>query len=119
MLGGIGVGLTLPTLGSAAAASLPPERFGAGSAVASTSRQIGFVLGVSVLIALLGTPGPGEALAAFDRGWSFAAICAVATSAICLGLGVTVRRPVTATATHPSPEIDAPVRARMGGGDAA
>lgn len=119
LLSGAGVGLTLPTLGSAAAAALPPERFGAGSAVASTARQIGTVLGVSLLIALLGTPGPGGALAAFDRVWAFAGICAVGTSAICLGLGMTVRRHVSAAAPQRSPQVAPPVGAGMGGDDAA
>lgn len=118
LLSGAGVGLTLPTLGSAAAASLPPERFGAGSAVSSTTRQIGTVLGVSALIALLGTPAPGEILIAFDRVWSFAAACAVATSVLCLGLGMTVRRQAAMPAASPAPEA-APVAATMGGDDAA
>ena len=119
LLSGAGVGLTLPTLGSAAAASLPPERFGAGSAVASTTRQVGTVLGISLLIALLGTPGPGDALAAFDRVWAFAAACAVAASVLCLGLGMTVRRPAAMPATPPSPEVAGPVRASIGADDVA
>ena len=108
VLSGIGVGLTLPTLGSAAAASLPPERFGTGSAVSSTSRQIGFILGVSVLIALLGTPDRGNVLATFDGAWAFAGACAGAASLVCLGLGVTVRRHATVTARFASPEVAAP-----------
>ncbi len=92
VVSGAGVGLTLPTLGSAAVAFLPPERYGAGSAVASTARQLGSALGVAVLIALLGTPGRGDALAAFDRVWAFAAACAAAAALLCVGLGRTVRR---------------------------
>ena len=54
---GIGVGLTLPSLASAAASSLPPARFATGSAVLTMSRQIGTVLGVAILVAILGTAG--------------------------------------------------------------
>lgn len=98
VVSGAGVGLTLPTLGSAAVASLPPERFGAGSAVASTARQFGGALGVAVLIALLGAPARGDALAAFDRVWVFAAACAAAAALLCVGLGRTVPRAATPSA---------------------
>jgi MFS family permease len=56
LLGGIGVGLALPTIMSAATADLPPARTATGSAVINMSRQIGAVLGVSVLVAVLGSP---------------------------------------------------------------
>jgi EmrB/QacA subfamily drug resistance transporter len=119
LLSGMGVGLTLPTLGSAAAASLPPERFGAGSAVTSTARQVGTVLGVSVLIALLGAPAPGDALAAFDRVWLFAAAGAVAASALCLGLGMTVHRQKAAADASPVLETAVFTAGTIGGDDAA
>ena len=60
---GIGVGLTLPSLSSAAAGSLPPESFATGSAVLTMSRQIGSVLGVALLIAVLGGSGAEGGLA--------------------------------------------------------
>lgn len=115
LLSGMGVGLTLPTLSSASAATLPPERFGAGSAVASTTRQVGTVLGVSLLIAILGTPSPGDVLAAFDRVWIFAALSGTVASALCLGLGLTVRRRASLPVVLPVPE---PVtRLAVEGGD--
>ena len=77
---GTGVGLTLPTLGSTAAVSLPPQRFGAGSAVSNTARQVGFVLGVSLLVVVLGDLTPRTALAAFQRGWTMMLALAVATA---------------------------------------
>ena len=42
---GAGVGLSISTLSSAAAASLPPERFATGTGVFGMSRQIGTALG--------------------------------------------------------------------------
>jgi len=66
LLTGVGVGLTLPTLMSSAAGSLPPQAFATGSAVVNTLRQVGLAVGVAVLVAVLG-PEPG--LAAFQHGW--------------------------------------------------
>ena len=74
---GIGVGLTVPTLTATAAASLPPQRFATGSAVINMARQLGYVLGVAVLVAVLGTPSAAGRLDAFQRGWFVVAALAV------------------------------------------
>ena len=55
LLGGFGVGLMLPSLGGAATAPLPPQRFATGSALYAMSRQIGVALGVACLVAILGS----------------------------------------------------------------
>jgi EmrB/QacA subfamily drug resistance transporter len=52
---GIGVGFVISTLGSASSAFLPPNRFGMGSAVNSTGRQIGAGMGIAVAAALAAT----------------------------------------------------------------
>ena len=67
ILTGIGVGLTLPTLSSAAVHGLAPTASRFGSAVNQTVRQLGAVLGVALVIALLGSPSPADLLDAFDR----------------------------------------------------
>jgi EmrB/QacA subfamily drug resistance transporter len=87
VLSGIGVGLTIPTLSSAAVASLPPHRFATGTAVFAMSRQIGTVLGVAILIAILGTPSAGDALGRFDDGWTFMVLSAFAAAVAILSLG--------------------------------
>ena len=71
LLTGAGVGLTLPTLMGAAAASLPPHAFATGSAVINMIRQTGLALGVAVLVAVLGANAGhgGAALDAFRHGW--------------------------------------------------
>jgi EmrB/QacA subfamily drug resistance transporter len=53
LIGGAGVGLTIPSLLSAGSASLPPDRFGTGSGVLNMARQVGTVLGVAGLVAIL------------------------------------------------------------------
>ena len=58
LLLGVGVGMTLPIFSAAAVSSLPAAKFSVGSAVNQTARQLGAVLGVSILVALLGaSPG--------------------------------------------------------------
>ena len=84
---GIGVGLTLPSLASAAAASLPPARFATGSAVFTMSRQLGFVLGVAILVAVLGSADPADPAAAFDGGYVFMAIAAVLGAGAAVAMG--------------------------------
>lgn len=81
LLSGVGVGLILPTLADIAVSSLPPARLATGTAVYTTSRQLGFALGVGVLIAILGSAGT-DALSGFQAGWVFiAAICLAAMGA--------------------------------------
>jgi len=86
LLGGLGIGLALPTLGSAAAATLPAANLALGSAVNATARQLGAVLGVSMLVAVLGTPSPGEAMVAFDRTWTTIGLVSFAAAITSLAL---------------------------------
>jgi EmrB/QacA subfamily drug resistance transporter len=67
LLTGTGVGLTLPTLVSAAVSAVPPHRFATGSGIVTMARQVGIVLGVSVLVTVLGHPAGAAALPAFQR----------------------------------------------------
>ncbi len=60
LLTGMGVGLSFAAWGSAAVAELPPARFATGSAVLSTLRQIGAVLGIAVLVAVLEAAPAGD-----------------------------------------------------------
>jgi EmrB/QacA subfamily drug resistance transporter len=70
LIGGVGVGFALPTIMSAATADLPPARSSTGSAVVTMARQVGFVLGVSVFVALVGTPhGYSAAHRGFQDAW--------------------------------------------------
>jgi EmrB/QacA subfamily drug resistance transporter len=87
LLTGLGVGLVLPSLSGVVGTVLPPSRWGAGSSMVNTTRQIGTVLGTAVLVAVFaGTPD----LADFRRGWVVVLLTAVATSAG--GLLISARR---------------------------
>jgi EmrB/QacA subfamily drug resistance transporter len=75
LLTGLGIGLTLPVQSGAAVQALPPARFALGSAINASLRQLGAVLGISLFVAVLGTPSQGTALAAFHHvWWLFAAL---------------------------------------------
>jgi predicted MFS family arabinose efflux permease len=68
LLTGTGVGLTLPTLVSAAVSAVPPNRFATGSGIVTMARQVGIVLGVAILVTVLGSQASGNgALPAFQR----------------------------------------------------
>ena len=81
LMTGTGVGLTLPTLVSAAVSAIPPHRFATGSGVVTMARQVGIVLGVAVLVTVLGHPAGAGALVAFQR-----ATVVIAAMAVIAGL---------------------------------
>jgi NTE family protein len=85
---GIGAGLTFPTLSGAAVGSVPGPRFAVATSLNSVARQLGAALGVAVLIAILGTPTPLQALHHFEHGWLFAGGCFLVGSIACLALVV-------------------------------
>lgn len=68
LLTGVAIGLTLPVQTAAAVASLPAARFGLGSAINASFRQLGAVLGVSLFVALVGDTGTATT-AAYHRTW--------------------------------------------------
>jgi len=106
ILTGIGVGLSFAGWSSAAVAGLPPARFATGSAISSCFRQLGAVLGISVLIAIVGA---APVLGDFHRAYWLMAVTG-ATAAL---IGLTLRRvratvptwtSKSAPSTTPSPE---------------
>jgi EmrB/QacA subfamily drug resistance transporter len=99
LIGGAGVGLVIPSMFSAATSTLPPERFATGTAVTSMSRQIGIALGVAVLVAILGTPSPGDAVDRFADGWAFQVGAALAAALAFSALPGVARAPA-AEAVH-------------------
>ncbi len=102
-LTGSGVGLSFAAWGSAAVAELTPSRFATGSAISATSRQIGALLGIAVLVAVVGTPAPGAALGAFHDAWRLEALAGLAAGALALGLGRVRARDPEALRASPVP----------------
>jgi EmrB/QacA subfamily drug resistance transporter len=83
LLGGLGVALTFPVLSAAAVAGLPADRFAAGGALNQTARQLGAVLGVALLVALLGSPtSPAAAHHRLDHVWVLCAAAGVVSSLV-------------------------------------
>jgi MFS family permease len=66
LLMGVGVGLGFATIVAVCVRDLGPAQLGIGSGMSATTRQLGAVLGVAILIAILG-PAPGAD--AYDAGW--------------------------------------------------
>jgi EmrB/QacA subfamily drug resistance transporter len=98
---GIGVGLTISTIGAASNAFLPPDRFAMGGAVNATLRQIGSAFGVAIVVAIVGeriTP-----LGA-DRAFTFVGVAAVLSGLLMWAL---YRPPIAAVddAAVPSTEV--------------
>jgi NTE family protein len=112
VLQGIGVGATLPVLGSAALARLPKgDGYATASAVVTSARQLGAVLGIAFLVIIVGTPGPLQVVDHLRHGWLFAACCFAAVAVGSLLLGRTARDPteelerLQATLLEPLPAV--------------
>jgi len=90
LLGGFGVGLMLPSLGGAATAPLPPQRFATGSALYAMTRQIGVALGVACLVAILGSVTGASAVSAFHHAWIFMVGCSLLAGLVLQGIGTRV-----------------------------
>lgn len=87
LIGGVGVGLALPAILSSATADLPATQSATGSAVVNMSRQIGMALGVSVLVAIIGSPVGYDAVhAVFQHAWWTLAVVAAAGAITALGM---------------------------------
>jgi pimeloyl-ACP methyl ester carboxylesterase len=61
--------MVFAALSTATVMDLPANRVATGTALSSCFRQVGAVLGIAGLIAVIGTPAPGEALSAFHEAW--------------------------------------------------
>ena len=87
MLTGIGVGLSFAAWGSAAVAELPGTRFATGSAVLACVRQIGAVLGIAGLVAVLEAAPLTDPLSGFTEAWTMMAVSGAVVAGLALALG--------------------------------
>jgi EmrB/QacA subfamily drug resistance transporter len=100
LIGGAGVGLTIPSLLSAGSAALPPARFGTGSGVLNMGRQVGTVLGVAGLVAILAHLGTGDPIVTYRHGVLL--IIGFFLAAGVIGAATLVRRPRPAAVAAPA-----------------
>ncbi len=91
LLGGAGVGLVIPSLIGAGTATLGAAQFGAGSGVLNTARQVGLVLGVAGLVAVLTGVGGGP-VAVTRAGSSVSVVAFAVAGALALLAGRRTRR---------------------------
>jgi EmrB/QacA subfamily drug resistance transporter len=91
ILGGIGVGLAVPNLLAAGTATLPPAQASTGGGVVTMARQVGFVLGVAVLVTVIDRP---DVESGFTDAWTFVAAGMVVAAAAALRMD---RAPASAT----------------------
>jgi EmrB/QacA subfamily drug resistance transporter len=87
LMTGIGVGLSYAAWSSAAVAELAPERFATGTAILATLRQIGAVLGIAVLVAMLGAGSPTDPVGTFSGAYEVLAFASLAAGVLGLALG--------------------------------
>lgn len=90
LLIGLGIGLCLPVLGSAAVQGLEASRFAVGSAVNQAFRALGSVLGVALAIALLGRDPRTAELPAFQHVFALFVTCGFLTSVASIGIRTNV-----------------------------
>jgi len=99
-LTGLGVALCLPQLSSAAVQGLPPEQFGAGSAVTQAVRNLGATFGVALVLAFVADITPATAIDSFHNAWWVLIVSGLAVTASALRLPVS--RPQQAPAPAPA-----------------
>jgi NTE family protein len=102
LLTGVGNALAFPTLTSAAVSTVALSRFAIGSALNATARQVGAVVGVAVVVAILGNSTQAPTLDDLHSAWIFTALAGAAASVAALTLGPSRAR-LAEPAVRPAP----------------
>ena len=85
ILGGVGLGMAVTALSSAAATALPPRQFAAGVGMNLTARQLGGALGIAGLAAIFSAHN-GLSVAGFHDLYRAATVVTVVSAALALGI---------------------------------
>lgn len=100
---GAGMGLVTTGTSTAAALSLPPRSFAAGTGLNQTARQVGGALGIATLATLV-RAGGSTRVATFEHVYLFCALTVLGTAVVGLGLVLRpARAAAAATAVAPLP----------------
>jgi FtsH-binding integral membrane protein len=94
------VGLAIPSLLAAGSAALTPARFGTGSGILNTARQVGTVLGVAGLVAILTHVSRADPIASYRHGLIL--IVAFFAAAGVIAAALLTRRPSVSAAPAPA-----------------
>lgn len=86
LVAGVGVGLALPNLMAGATHDLAPHQSATGSGVVTMARQIGFVVGVSLLFAIVGSRTGTDLRHGFVDVWWVSAGVLVLAAGTALGM---------------------------------
>jgi EmrB/QacA subfamily drug resistance transporter len=89
LIGGIGVGLVIPTLAAATTRDLPPARYATGSGVFGMARQLGVALGVAILLAIIGSKG--STVDGFTTGFTWMVAAEVIAAGLAFAIGPPLR----------------------------
>ncbi|MHB8695900.1 MAG: alpha/beta fold hydrolase, partial [Solirubrobacteraceae bacterium] len=86
IVSGTAIGLAFAGLTAASVQDLPGARLATGTAVVTCARQIGGVLGIATLIAILGTPDPATIMHHFESAWVMMSLTALGAAAFAAAL---------------------------------
>ncbi len=79
---GVGVGLSIATWSSAGLSDVDPAQFGTANATIRTTQQIGYALGISVIVAILADVSSDPQASSFRWAWGFVGISYLAAAAM-------------------------------------
>jgi EmrB/QacA subfamily drug resistance transporter len=113
---GIAVGLVMPNLVASATSGLAPQQASTGGGVVTMARQLGLVLGVSVLVSIVdGAPSPAHA---FRVAWVVVAGVSLLAALAAVAMDASRRRSAGAHAARPTPSC-VPVHPTLAEADAS
>lgn len=102
---GIGIALAFPTLASASVNDLSAHWLGTGSAINAAARQVGAVLGVALIVAILAASSSTATRAAYEHGWRIMAIVTLCAAGVGMLLPRAQRARVSRAAKPRSVEV--------------
>lgn len=102
LLLGLGIGLVMTAVSSAAATSVPEEKFASGYGMSTTARQMGGGLGVAAFAAITTSVTTGW-LDGLQAVFWFSAIGCIPVVLAALPMGPTVSTPIAETIAEPAP----------------